>query len=208
MFLYFVSLKIVWKMNKIELNIVALTNSVSPPTNYAIILQERPGIRRLPIIIGSFEAQSIAMALEKMETTRPLTHDLFKNAMVELKVALKEVIISKLLDGVFHADMVCERSDGAVMEIDARTSDAIAMAVRFGCPIYTYDNIMDAAGIIPEEKEEGEEESATSTSPKDKTALKTFTDSELETYLKEVLEMEDYETAARIRDEMKRRNGK
>ncbi|MEL6925124.1 MAG: bifunctional nuclease domain-containing protein [Bacteroidota bacterium] len=194
-------------MNKIELSIVALTNSVSTPSNYAIILQEEPGQRRLPIIIGSFEAQSIAMALERMETTRPLTHDLFRNAMHELKVELKEVVISKLLDGVFHADMVCERSDGRLMEIDARTSDAIALAVRFECPIYTYENIMDAAGIIPDEEGE-EEETPKEKKPKRKrkTKLKDYSVDELEKWLSDVLEEEDYEQAARIRDEITRRS--
>jgi len=191
-------------MNKIELSIVALTNSVSTPSNYAIILQEETGKRRLPIIIGSFEAQSIAMALERMETTRPLTHDLFRNAMTELKVELKEVVISKLLDGVFHAEMVCERSDGQMMEIDARTSDAIALAVRFECPIYTFENILDAAGILPED--EGEEE-AVSAKPKKKKKdkISDYSADELETWLEEVLGEEDYEQAARIRDEINRR---
>ena len=191
-------------MNKIELSIVALTNSVSTPSNYAIILQEETGKRRLPIIIGSFEAQSIAMALERMETTRPLTHDLFRNAMTELKVELKEVVISKLLDGVFHAEMVCERSDGQMMEIDARTSDAIALAVRFECPIYTFENILDAAGILPED--EGEEtEVPAKPKKKKKTKITEYSVDELETWLEEVLGDEDYEQAARIRDEINRR---
>ena len=191
-------------MNKIELSIVALTNSVSTPSNYAIILQEETGKRRLPIIIGSFEAQSIAMALERMETTRPLTHDLFRNAMTELKVELKEVVISKLLDGVFHAEMVCERSDGQMMEIDARTSDAIALAVRFECPIYTFENILDAAGILPED--EGEEtEAPAKPKKKKKTKITEYSVDELETWLEEVLGDEDYEQAARIRDEINRR---
>jgi len=191
-------------MNKIELSIVALTNSVSTPSNYAIILQEETGKRRLPIIIGSFEAQSIAMALERMETTRPLTHDLFRNAMTELKVELKEVVISKLLDGVFHAEMVCERSDGQMMEIDARTSDAIALAVRFECPIYTYENILGAAGILPEEEGE-EQEAPAKPKKKKKNKIADYSLDELETWLEEVLGDEDYEQAARIRDEINRR---
>ena len=192
-------------MNKIALNIVALTNSVSTPSNYAIILQEDEGERRLPIIIGSFEAQSIAMALERMETTRPLTHDLFKNAMEELDVMLKEIVISKLLDGVFHADMVCERSGGGVMEIDARTSDAIALAVRFGCPIYTYENIMDAAGVIPEDDEHQEVE--VESVKKVNKPMSAYSDEELENWMNDALANEDYELAAKIRDELQSRKG-
>ena len=190
-------------MNKIALNIVALTNSVSTPSNYAIILKENSGERRLPIIIGSFEAQSIAMALEKMETTRPLTHDLFKNAMEELDVMLKEIVINKLLDGVFHAEMVCERSDGALMEIDARTSDAIALAVRFGCPIFTYENIMDAAGVVPEEGEQQEVE--VESAKKVRKPMNAYSDEELENWMKDALDNEDYELAAKIRDELQSR---
>ena len=128
--------------------------------------------------------------------------------MIELQVSLKEVVISKLLDGVFHADMVCERSDGELMEIDARTSDAIALAVRFECPIYTYDNIMDAAGVIPDDNdlEEGESPAPTKKKKrKKKSKMSDYTVTELENWLEDVLEKEDYEQAAKIRDEIERR---
>lgn len=143
-------------MTKIELDIVAISHSVSQSHNYAVVLSEINGNRRLPIVIGGFEAQAIAVAMERMAPNRPLTHDLFKNTLETFDVGLQEVIISNLLDGIFYARLICERN-GEIFEIDSRTSDAIALAVRFNCPIYTYEFIMESAGVVLDgEKEEGE----------------------------------------------------
>lgn len=197
-------------MKRIELDIVALSHSVTQSHNYAVVLGERRGQRRLPIVIGSFEAQAIAVAMERMVPNRPLTHDLFKNALDTFNIELREVVINNLLDGIFYARLVCVKS-GEVFEIDSRTSDAIAMAVRFDCPIYTYDFILEAAGVVLEEQEE--EDAAGRKTPAtapviDTSALETYTQDALQKRLQEVLEMEDYETAAKIRDELKRREQK
>ena len=140
-------------MKKIELDIVALSHSVTHSNNYAVVLGEQDGVRRLPIVIGGFEAQAIAVAMERMTPSRPLTHDLFKNSMDTFDITLKEIVINNLLDGIFYARLVCEKN-GEVLEIDSRTSDALAMAVRFECPIYTYEFILDAAGVILEDADE------------------------------------------------------
>lgn len=199
-------------MKKIELDIVALSHSVTQSHNYAVVLGEHEGSRRLPIVIGGFEAQAIAVAMERMTPNRPLTHDLFKNTLEIFEVELKEVIINNLLDGIFYARLICIK-EGEVVEIDSRTSDALAMAVRFNCPIYTYEFILDAAGVIleegDEEPEEGAAPAATTKKKKKKAtsgnALSQYSDEDLATILNEVLEEEDYERAAEIRDEIKRR---
>ena len=201
-------------MKKIELDIVALSHSVTQSHNYAVVLGEQEGSRRLPIVIGGFEAQAIAVAMERMSPNRPLTHDLFKNTLEIFDVELKEVVINNLLDGIFYARLVCVK-DGKELEIDSRTSDALAMAVRFNCPIYTFEFILDAAGVILEEPEEEPSESSEGgkkTRRKKKKAISGGTPSlashsieELELMLKEVLGEEDYEEAAKIRDEIKRR---
>ncbi len=195
-------------MKRIELDIVALSHSVTQSHNYAVVLGERRGQRRLPIVIGSFEAQAIAVAMERMAPNRPLTHDLFKNALDTFGVDLKEVVINNLLDGIFYARLVCVKN-GELFEIDSRTSDAIAMAVRFECPIYTYDFILEAAGVILEDQEENE--SALTHAPANAPAnerLEDYALDALQRRLQEVLDMEDYEMAARIRDEIKRREAK
>ncbi|HKK75843.1 MAG TPA: bifunctional nuclease family protein [Saprospiraceae bacterium] len=194
-------------MKKIELDIVALSHSVAQSHNYAVVLGEKEGSRRLPIVIGGFEAQAIAVAMEGMTPNRPLTHDLFKNTLETFKVDLQEIVINNLLDGIFYARLVCMQ-DGERIEVDSRTSDALAMAVRFQCPIYTYEFILDAAGIILEdEDEEGDypaeskdEEGASSSD-----SLSTFSIDALQKMLEEVLEEENYERAAKIRDEIDRR---
>ncbi len=197
-------------MKKIELDIVALSHSVSHAHNYAVVLGEQNGSRRLPIVIGGFEAQAIAVAMEHMTPNRPLTHDLFKNSLETFNIKLKEVIINNLLDGIFYAVLVCEK-DGEIYEIDSRTSDALAMAVRFNCPIYTYEFILDAAGVVLEESEEaragGSRASRRATKPRrDKPAsLTSMTLEELNQMLQDVLAKEDYEQAAKIRDEINRR---
>lgn len=191
-------------MKKIELEIVALSHSVQQSQNYAIILGERDGVRRLPIVIGGFEAQAIAVALERMIPNRPLTHDLFKNTLDTFHVELKEIVISDLVDGIFYARLVCEK-DGETIEIDSRTSDALALAVRFECRIFTYDHIMDAAGVV---LEDSEEEPATKSKSKKKgsaNSMSNYSLEALEKMLEEVLNEEDYEKAARIRDEINRR---
>ena len=176
--------------------------------NYAVVLGERRGQRRLPIVIGSFEAQAIAVAMERMMPNRPLTHDLFKSTLDTFGIQLKEVVINNLLDGIFYSRLVCSRN-GELYEIDSRTSDAIAMAVRFECPIYTYDFILEAAGVVLEE-ESGSSKSDRPNAPvrANIDALETWSLDELQGRLQEVLESEDYETAAKIRDELKRREAK
>ncbi|MCS7035525.1 MAG: DUF151 domain-containing protein [Saprospiraceae bacterium] len=202
-------------MNRVELEIVNLSNSVSQAQNYAVVLKERRGHRRLPIVIGSCEAHSIAIAMERMYPGRPLTHDLFKNALETFHIELREVVINNLLDGVFYARLVCVHQ-GEVFEIDSRTSDALALAVRFECPIYTYEFILDAAGIVFPEMEEEEDEPQAQVSQRgpgssapagriNLNALESYSDDDLERYLKEMIEREDYEAAARVRDELRRR---
>ena len=198
-------------MKRIELDIVALSHSVTQSHNYAVVLGERRGQRRLPIVIGSFEAQAIAVAMERMVPNRPLTHDLFKNTLDTFNIELREVVINNLLDGIFYARLVCVKN-GEVFEIDSRTSDAIAMAVRFDCPIYTYDFILEAAGVVLEEQEEeekaGRPQTTTGQPVIDSNALETYSAESLQRRLQEVLEAEDYETAAKIREELKRREQK
>jgi uncharacterized protein len=207
-------------MKKIALDIVGLQPSMTQTHNYAVVLGERSGSRRLPIIIGAFEAQAIAVAIERMLPNRPLTHDLFKNTLDSFNIGLKEIIISNLLDGVFYAKLICNK-DGDIYEIDSRTSDALAMAVRFDCPIYTYEFILEAAGVVLEEPEETTSSSAPASKGKTTKASSTgggrASDSkgqlahlsmdELNRMLDEVLQNEDYEQAALIRDEIKKRQG-
>jgi len=192
-------------MKKLELDIVALSHSVTQSHNYAVVLGEVNGSRRLPIVIGGFEAQAIAVAMEQMAPNRPLTHDLFKNTLEIFSVDLKEVVINNLLDGVFYAKLVCSK-EGEEYEIDSRTSDAIAMAVRFDCPIYTFDFIMEAAGVELEESAKGDEPIL----KKKSTAVKKgqygqMSASALKKLLKDVIAEEDYEKAAKIRDELNKR---
>ncbi|MFN0035278.1 MAG: bifunctional nuclease domain-containing protein [Saprospiraceae bacterium] len=194
-------------MRRIELEIVALSHSMTQSHNYAVVLGERRGKRRLPIVIGSFEAQAIAVALERMVPNRPLTHDLFKNAFDTFDIQLKEVIISNLLDGIFYARLVCMKN-GELFEIDSRTSDAIAMAVRFECPVFTYDFILEAAGVILEEQEGGGFTAVPATSHLDDNAMETWPIDALRGRLQEALDNEEYEMAAKIRDELKRREAK
>ncbi len=183
-------------MTKVRLDIMALSHSVTQSHNYAVVLGEENGKRRLPIVIGGFEAQAIAVALENMTPNRPLTHDLFKNTLDAFNIEIKEVVINNLLDGIFYAQLVCEQ-DGNVMQIDARTSDAISMAVRYGCPIYTFEFIMESAGVILDEDEDSKPNAPTK--PKG-SSIETMSLAGLERLLEEALEKEDYERAAQIRD--------
>lgn len=193
-------------MKKIELDIVALSHSVTQSHNYAVVLGEHNGTRRLPIVIGGFEAQAIAVAMERMTPNRPLTHDLFKNALDIFQIGLKEVVINNLLDGIFYARLICER-EGEIIEIDSRTSDALAMAVRFNCPIFTYEFILETAGVVLEEPEEGVPAPRKTPVRKSQSSLTSYSTEELSKMLEEVLGKEDYEQAAKIRDEINRRKG-
>jgi len=201
-------------MKKIELEIVALSHSITQTHSYAVVLGEVNGLRRLPIVIGGFEAQAIAVALEKMQPSRPLTHDLMKNFMTAFNIDLHEIIICDLQEGIFYSKLVCS-SENDTVEIDSRTSDALALAVRFGCPIYTYENILDSAGILMEEttgkkkkSKEPKEVTMEETGGGSNEDLKTMTLEELNTLLNDVLESEDYIRAIAIRDEINNRKKK
>jgi len=193
-------------MKKLKLDIIGLSYSQTQSGAYALVLGEVSGRRRLPIIIGGFEAQAIAIEIEKMTPSRPLTHDLFKSFAEAYHIHVQEIIIYNLVDGVFYSKLVC--NDGKKnLEIDARSSDAIALAVRFGCPIYTYEFILASAGIVIEGNdfvfldniEPAKEPKITGNS------YSTFSDEELQTKLKEALTQEAYEKAAKIRDEITKR---
>ncbi|TCC90427.1 bifunctional nuclease family protein [Pedobacter frigiditerrae] len=202
-------------MKKVKLDIVGLSYSQTQSGAYALVLGEVNGRRRLPIIIGAFEAQAIAIEIEKMTPTRPLTHDLFKTFAQAYHIEIQEIIIYNLVDGVFFAKLIC--SDGeTTQEIDARTSDAIALAVRFNAIIYTYEFILSSAGIVIEgndflflenmesiAKEQSTEDMPTSIPV---SGYQGLTDEELQQKLEEALAEEAYEKAARIRDELNKRN--
>lgn len=196
-------------MKKIELDIVGLSYSQTQSGAYALVLGEINGRRRLPIIIGSFEAQAIAIEIEKMTPSRPLTHDLFKSFAEAYHISIQEVIIYNLVDGIFYSKLIC--TDGKKsLEIDARTSDAIALAVRFDCPIYTYEFILSSAGIVIEGNEfvylENISEAPEETTPVNPSAgFSALSTDELKTKLQEALAEESYEKAAKIRDELNRR---
>lgn len=203
-------------MKTVQLNIIGLTYSQSQSNAYALLLGEEDGPRRLPIVIGAFEAQSIAIALEKeLMPPRPLTHDLFTSIALSFNIYLKEVMIHKLKEGIFYSYLVCEQ-DGEIKQIDSRTSDAVALALRFNCPIFTYETILDQAGIILEEDTttqppqlettiELSQESKKENKPKS-SSLARLSETALNKRLNQALEKEDYELAALIRDELNRRN--
>ncbi|MEI7499117.1 MAG: bifunctional nuclease family protein [Bacteroidota bacterium] len=193
-------------MEKIRLDIIGMSYSQSQSGAYALILGEHEGKRRLPIIIGGFEAQAIAIELEKIKTPRPLTHDLFKSFAEVYNIEITEVVINKFSEGVFYAKLVC--TDGKQEhEVDSRTSDAIALALRFNCPVFTHESILVAAGILMEEeseimKPEGQK------SVDDTKELTSFTDTstaELREMLQSAIENEEYERASKIRDELNKR---
>jgi len=201
-------------MQQIRLFVKGLSYSQTQSGAYALVLGEENGERRLPIIIGGFEAQSIAIALEKdMNPPRPLTHDLFKNFADQFKIGLKEVLIHKLQDGVFYSILVCER-DGETHSLDARTSDAVALAIRFKTPIFTYKEILDKAGIIlgegPSKSEPGtvkpkKSEESTKDKKSSSGLLSTQSLESLKKQMDEAVRNEDYEKAARLRDEIDKR---
>ena len=197
-------------MNKIELEIIALSHSVTQSHSFAVVLGEMGGSRRLPIVIGGFEAQAIAVALDNMRPSRPLTHDLMKTICDTFDIQLDHIHITKLQDGVFFSNLVCKR-DGELFEIDSRTSDAIAMAVRFECPIYIEESILNEAGVEADPNEEqqlsvGEEkETSAPGGPRPPANYAQMSVAELNGALKSAIENEDYELAARIRDELNKR---
>ena len=201
-------------MSLVRLDIKGISYSQTQSGAYALVLSEVDGTRTLPIVIGAFEAQSIAIALEKeIKPPRPLTHDLFKSFADRFHIIIKQVIIHKLVDGVFYSSLICER-DGIEEIIDTRTSDAIALATRFLAPIFTYENILDKAGVYLKLKEEDEidEENMVLgdliTETVEETSYGTETLKELNKQLDEAVENEDYELAAQIRDEINKRNKK
>jgi bifunctional DNase/RNase len=200
-------------MKKIKLEISGLSYSQTQSGAYALVLGESGGKRRLPIIIGGFEAQAIAIELEKMAPTRPLTHDLFKAFAESFSITVKEVIIYNLVEGIFYAKLVCQQDGANDMEVDARTSDAIALAVRFKSPIYTYEFILSSAGILIDDEAGTSDDTAiaattsvsnvTATDSGDEFSRKSK--EELKDLLKSAIEDEAYERAGKIRDELDRR---
>jgi bifunctional DNase/RNase len=193
-------------MSKVKLNIVGLSSGQSNGS-YTLILGEEHGKRKLPIIIGSFEAQAIAIEIEKIVPFRPMTHDLFLNFARTFGVNIIEVEIYNLVDGVFHAKLICE-VDGETREIDARTSDSIALAVRFKCPIYTHEHIMaEAAMIFTEDMTEDDmmEMGEFDNQTRESSEMERMSDEELEQKLTEALQVEDYQRAAILRDELNKR---
>ncbi len=193
-------------MEKIQLEIVGLSYSQTQSGAYALVLSEVEGNRRLPIIIGGFEAQAIAIELEKMVPTRPLTHDLFKNFATTFDIQVKEVIIYNLVEGIFYSKLICEQN-GETREIDARTSDAIAIGVRFNCPVYTYETILSSAGIMLDETDVEEDDFFSEPeAEEEKDTIDTLSLEELENQLNQAIANEDYELASKIRDEINRRS--
>ncbi len=205
-------------MDKIELEIIGLSYSQTQTGAYALVLGEKTGTkRRLPIIIGGFEAQAIAIELESMTPSRPLTHDLFKSFADSYEIAVKEIIIYNLIEGIFYAKLLSEK-DGKAIEVDTRTSDAIALAVRFKCPIYTHEFILASAGILLDESEEGEDELGKELDAIDEEleaidfdepkslSYDDLTVEELNKRLQDAIESENYEEASRIKGELDKRN--
>lgn len=204
-------------MKKIKLEILGLSSSQSQTGSFALVLGESDGNRRLPIIIGMFEAQAIAIEIEKIVPNRPMTHDLFKSFANSFHFHVEEIVISDLKEGVFFAKIVC--SDGLnKSEIDARPSDAIAVGLRFDAPIFTFENILAEAGIVLTDEEEDEEKEKTEPKAEQKVKVKkessskkgddfkSYSVDKLNDLLKDAIEKEDYERAAKIRDELGKRN--
>ena len=216
LYIFIFAQQIAEKMSKVRLKVLGLSCSQTQSGAYALILSEENGNRRIPIVIGGFEAQAIAIGLERLHPPRPLTHDLFINFAKTFGITITEVNIYHLEEGIFYSELVC-MTNGSYMKIDARTSDAVALAIRCNCPIYTTEQIIDKAGIVfnavdetakqPEaQKAEAEAEpqpSATGTDKYEKLSVK-----ELKKLLSKSISNEDYEEASHIRDEIQRREGK
>ena len=182
-------------MKKVELNIIALANSESSKGNFVLVLEEHNGLRRIPITVGSYEAQAIAVPLEKMQPTRPLTHDLLKNTIDSCNIRIEEILIGIMDNGIFNAVIVGKKPDKSNLEIDARASDAIALAVRIGCPIYTTEAVLKATGIVMDQPSKA--------FLNKRGQLEDYSRQELEKLLRQVLAKEDYESASKIRDALK-----
>ncbi len=197
-------------MKKVKLEIIALSYSQTQAGAYALVLGEEKGKRRLPIIIGGYEAQAIAIELEKMTPSRPLTHDLIKSFAESFNIVITEVVIYKIVEGVFYAKLVAN-NEQQVAEIDARTSDAIAMALRFDCPIYTFESMLSSYGVVLDEETNRLSESQTaqpqntSEENKGKNEFENLSGDELQHLLQSAIDNEDYERASHIRDEIKKR---
>lgn len=191
-------------MKKVKLEIIGMSYSQSQSGAYALILGVSGENRRLPIIIGGFEAQSIAIELEKMKPNRPLTHDLFKSFAKQFNISINEVVINKFENGVFYSKLVCE-ADNHITEIDSRTSDAVALAIRFKCPIYTYESIIKEAGITMDDESKAKVEEFDSDKPDIKSDFSDYLSDELKEMLEKAVEDEDFELASRLRDEINRR---
>ncbi|KPK79956.1 MAG: hypothetical protein AMS27_17485 [Bacteroides sp. SM23_62_1] len=203
------------EMSKIKLNVLGISYSQTQSGAYALVLTEENGDRRIPIIVGGFEAQSIAIQLEGLKPPRPLTHDLFLNFAVSFKIDLLEVNIHKLEEGVFYSKLICDDGKNR-LAVDARTSDAIALALRFKCPIYTTEEIMERAGIVLEFGKEstgkGTQKETGQISPEDSSypsksieEFKNYSNDELKEMLQNAINNEDYERASMIRDEINKR---
>lgn len=201
-------------MDKIKLEILGLSSSQSQSGSFALVLGETDGDRRLPIIIGMFEAQAIAIEIEKIIPNRPMTHDLFKSFARSFSFNIEEIIISDLKEGVFFAKIVC-KSDKGYLEIDARPSDAIAIGLRFEAPIYTYESILAEAGIVLTDESEDDiselkgdlrSTKVAKESSEKRKDLKNFSVDKLNEMLNDAIDKEDYERAAKIRDELSKRN--
>jgi bifunctional DNase/RNase len=200
-------------VEKIKLDILGLSSSQSQSGSFALVLGETNGKRRLPIIIGMFEAQAIAIEIEKIIPNRPMTHDLFKSFAQSFDFEVEEILISDLKEGVFFAKIVCSNGVKQI-DVDARPSDAIAIGLRFNVPIYTYETVLAEAGIVLTDETEEEEEAAAPpkkeasrrSSKPEKEQLKDLSNDKLNKMLEDALTNEDYEKAAKIRDEMNRRN--
>ncbi len=198
-------------MEKIKLHVLGISYSQTQSGAYALVLNEEGGERRIPIIVGGFEAQAIAIQLEGLHPPRPLTHDLFFNFASAFHITLKEVLIYKLEEGVFFSRLVC--NNGTVDEVvDSRTSDAIALALRFNCPIYTSRDILERAGVVVDFEKEEEEKKAKdeqdfNSEEKTSSTYEEMEEEELKSTLKKAVSEEDYETAAEIQKELKSRGG-
>lgn len=180
---------------KRELTVAAMSESESHPGNYVLILEDMESRRRMPVIIGGFEAQAIAIAMEHMQPARPMTHDLLKTMIETLGASLQEVLVHSLTDGVFYAALLLKQNNGETVQIDARTSDAIALAVRCDAPIFTFEHVMDEAGILVD----------SILARQKKGSLALYSLAELEDLLQKVIAKEDYESASRIRDYIEKR---
>jgi bifunctional DNase/RNase len=191
-------------VNKIRLEILGLSSSQAQSGSFALVLGEKNGSRRLPIIIGMFEAQAIAIEIERITPNRPMTHDLFRSMAEAFEIRVVEVVISDLREGVFFAKLVCMNEDRRV-EIDARPSDAIAIALRFNAPVYASENVLMEAGIVLTDEDEDDPLEEVTQSPKRPESLKEYSTDQLQMLLNEALENEDYEKAAKIRDELSKR---